>query len=199
MKLVLASNNPNKLREFREILEPAGIVLLSQREAGCALDPEETGETFEENAFIKAAAVCRATGLPAVADDSGLEVDALDGAPGVRSARYTGRHDDTDEARRRLLLRNLGGNPHRGARFVCAVCCVFPNGDTLRARGVCDGGIAGEERGGGGFGYDALFIPEGETRTMAELSADEKNAVSHRGRALRGFAEKMREYEHAHK
>lgn len=196
MKLVLASNNMNKLREFREILEPAGICLLSQREAGCALDPEETGQTFEENAFIKAEAVCRATGLPAVADDSGLETDALGGAPGVYSARYTGRHDDTDADRRRLLLQNLGENPNRAARFVCAVCCVFPGGDTLRASGVCEGAIARTEKGSGGFGYDALFIPAGETRTMAELSADEKNAISHRGRALRSFAEKMRDYEH---
>ncbi|NCB51851.1 MAG: RdgB/HAM1 family non-canonical purine NTP pyrophosphatase [Clostridia bacterium] len=198
MKLILASNNANKLREFGEILEGAGIEIISQREAGCDFEVDETGATFEENAFLKAEAVMKATGEPAVADDSGLEVDALGGEPGVHSARYTGSHDDTDENRRLFLLSKLESEEHREARFVSSICCVFPNGDVLRARGTCEGVIARDMRGENGFGYDALFIPEGYDKTMAELSADEKNAISHRGRALRKFADELRKY-NAHK
>lgn len=198
MRMILASNNPNKLREFIEILAGKGIELISQRDAGCDFEVDETGETFEENAFLKADAVMRASGLPAVSDDSGLEVDALGGEPGVRSARYTSRHDDTDENRRLFLLSRLGDGDRREARFVCAICCVFPNGDVLRARGTCEGTIAREMRGENGFGYDALFIPQGYDKTMAELGPEEKNAVSHRGRALREFADELRKY-HADK
>jgi len=194
MRLILASNNANKVREFGEILEGAGIELLSQREAGCDFEVDETGTTFEENAFLKADAVMKATGMPAVADDSGLEVDALGGEPGVHSARYTGSHDDTDLNRRLFLLSKLAGEEHRPARFVSSICCVFPNGDVLRARGTCEGVIAREMRGENGFGYDAVFIPEGYGKTMAELSAEEKNAISHRGRALRKFADELRKY-----
>ncbi|HBD86597.1 MAG TPA: non-canonical purine NTP pyrophosphatase, RdgB/HAM1 family [Clostridiales bacterium] len=198
MTLILASNNENKLREFGEILAGSGITLISQREAGCDFEVEETGETFEENAFLKAEAIMRATGMPAVADDSGLEVDALGGEPGVRSARYTGSHDDTDLNRRLFLLSRLRAETNRQGRFVSAICCVFPNGDVLRARGACEGTIAREMRGENGFGYDALFVPEGCAKTMAELTPEEKNAISHRGRALREFAEELRNY-HAHK
>ncbi len=198
MKLVLASNNKNKLREFKEILEGSGIEIVSQHQLGCDIEADETGDTFEENAFIKADSVMQATGFPAVADDSGLEVDALGGAPGVHSARYTGNHDDSDLDRRLLLLHNMEGITDRTARFVSAICCVFPNGDVLRARGTCEGTIAYEMRGENGFGYDNLFIPEGDSRTMGELSAEEKNAISHRGRSLRSFAEELRGY-HADK
>lgn len=198
MKLILASNNANKLREVREILAGSGMELISQHDAGCDFEVEETGETFEENAFLKADAVVKASGLPAVADDSGLEVDALGGAPGVRSARYTGSHDNTDLNRRRFLLAQIGDAENRGARFVSAICCVFPNGDVIRARGTCEGTVAYDMRGENGFGYDAVFIPEGYKKTMAELSADEKNAISHRGRALRQFADELRVY-HAYK
>ena len=192
MKLILASNNAHKAKEFREILAPLGIEVVTQSEAGCDFEADETGVTFEENAYIKAEAAMKATGLPAVSDDSGLEVDALGGEPGVHSARYTGRHEDAD--RRAFLMKKLEGVEHRSARFVSAICCAFPNGDVLRARGTCEGEIATREAGENGFGYDAMFIPEGSERTMAELSADEKNAISHRGRALREFARLLKEY-----
>ena len=199
MRLILASNNAHKAREFREILAPLGIDVLTQSEAGCNFEADETGETFEENAYIKAEAAMRATGEAAVSDDSGLEVDALGGEPGVRSARYTGRHEDSDADRRAYLMKKLEGVEHRSARFVSAICCVFPNGDVLRARGECPGEIAEYERGENGFGYDAMFIPEGYGLTMAELSPEEKNAISHRGRALREFCRVLEEYSNAHK
>lgn len=192
MRMILASNNAHKVREFGEILAQSGIELISQRDAGCDFEVDETGETFEENAFLKADAVMRATGQAAVADDSGLEVDALGGEPGVRSARYTGSHDDTDYNRRLFLLHKLENEEHRKARFVSSICCVFPDGRVIRARGECGGEITREMRGENGFGYDSIFKPEGFDRTMGELSAEEKNAISHRGRALRAFAEKLR-------
>ena len=185
MKLILASNNAHKAKEFREILAPLGIEVVTQSEAGC---------DYDELLFIKAEAAMKATGLAAVSDDSGLEVDALGGEPGVHSARYTGRHEDSDADRRAFLMKKLEGVEHRSARFVSAICCAFPNGDVLRARGTCEGEIATREAGENGFGYDAMFIPEGSERTMAELSADEKNAISHRGRALREFARLLKEY-----
>ena len=131
--MILASNNAHKLDEFRAIFADMGIEIIPQSTAGCDFEVDETGETFEENAYLKAIAVTRATGQAAIADDSGLEVDALDGAPGVHSARYTGRHDDTDAARNELLLHNLGARTDRTARFVSCICCTFPNGDVLRA------------------------------------------------------------------
>lgn len=191
MRLILASNNAHKLLEFRAILQDSGVEIVSQAQAGCRSDPEETGETFGENARIKAQAVLEATGEAAVADDSGLCVDALSGAPGVRSARYTGRHGDSDFDRRALLLKNLEGEEHRAARFVSCICCLLPDGRAVEARGECRGVIARKMRGEGGFGYDAVFIPEGYDRTMAELTAEEKNAISHRGRALRCFAQRL--------
>lgn len=199
MKLILASNNAHKAREFREILAPLDIEVMTQSEAGCNFEADETGTTFEENAYIKAEAAMKATGLPSVSDDSGLEVDALGGEPGVHSARYTGRHEDSDADRRKYLMKKLVGVEHRAARFVSAICCVFPNGDVIRARGTCEGSIATCEAGENGFGYDAMFIPEGCTLTMAELSPEEKNAISHRGRALREFARLLKEYRDADK
>jgi non-canonical purine NTP pyrophosphatase, rdgB/HAM1 family len=194
MKLVLASDNAHKLREFRELFRTLGAELLSKKEAGVAGEVDETGETFEENAFLKAEAVMRASGLPAIADDSGLCVDALGGEPGVRSARYTGSHADSDEDRYRLVLKNLGGRTDRGARFVCALCCVFPDGDVLRARGECEGEILFAPKGENGFGYDPIFRPAGYDRSMAELTMEEKNAISHRGNALRAFAVVLKNY-----
>lgn len=194
MKIVLASNNGNKLRELGELLADMDVELVSQRDAGCNFEVDETGETFEENAFLKAAAVTRATGLPAVADDSGLVVDALGGAPGVYSARFTGNHGDSDADRYMYLLRKLENEEQRTARFVSCICCTFPNGDVLRSRGECEGTIAFGPEGQNGFGYDPVFIPEGGTLTMGEMSAEEKNAISHRGRALRIFKEELREY-----
>ena len=197
MKMILASNNAAKLREMRELLAGLDVELLSQREAGCDFEVEETGETFEENAYLKASAVTRATGEAAVADDSGLAVDALDGAPGVRSARFTGSHEDSDEARNACLLRLLSQVPEgaRGARFVSCICCTLPDGTVLRARGECGGAIAYVPRGENGFGYDPLFLSDDYPgKTMAELSPKEKNSVSHRGRAIRKFREELIRY-----
>ena len=194
MKFVLATHNPNKIREMGAILGQFGVEVVSPKELGITVDVEETGATFEENAFLKARAVMEASGLPAIADDSGLEVDALDGAPGVHSARYTGRHDDTDAARNELLLHNLGDRTDRTARFVSCICCTFPNGDVLRARGTCEGSILFAPRGENGFGYDPLFLPDGYDCSMAELRPEEKNAISHRGNALKILKEELRNY-----
>lgn len=194
MKLILASNNKGKLREMRRILGDMGIEVISQREAGCDFEVDETGETFEENAYLKAAAVTARTGLPAVADDSGLAVDALNGEPGVRSARYSGSHEDTDRQRNEFLLRKLENAAERGARFVSCICCTMPGGAVLRARGECEGTILRAPRGENGFGYDPLFLPAGFDRTMAELSMEEKNEISHRGKALRKFREELERY-----
>ena len=161
---------------------------------------EETGTTFEENAYLKAAAVTRATGQPAIADDSGLEVDALGGEPGIYSARYTGNHEDTDEDRNNYLLQKLGDTPmeQRTARFVSCICLTFPNGDVLRARGTMEGRILFEARGENGFGYDPLFQTDGYDRSNGELSPEEKNAISHRGKALRQIRQELENY-YAHK
>ena len=198
MKLVLASDNAHKLSEFRELFRTLDAELLSKAESGAVGEVEETGTTFAENAFIKAEAVMRATGLPAIADDSGLCVDALGGEPGVHSARYTGRHEDSDADRYRLLLKNLGDRPDRSARFVCSLCCVFPNGDVLRSEGACEGTILFAPQGENGFGYDPVFRPDGYDCSMAELTMEEKNAISHRGRALKQFKEEWVKY-HADK
>ena len=192
--MILASNNAHKLEEFRAIFADMGIEIIPQSAAGCDFEVDETGETFEENAYLKAVAVTRATGQAAIADDSGLEVDALGGAPGVHSARYTGRHDDTDAARNELLLHNLGDRTDRTARFVSCICCTFPNGDVLRARGTCEGSILFAPRGENGFGYDPLFLPDGYDCSMAELCPEEKNAISHRGNALKILKEELRNY-----
>jgi len=192
MKIVLASNNAGKLREIREILEGTGIEVLSQKEAGCSLDPDENGATFRENALIKARAVMEATGLPAMSDDSGLEVNAMDNGPGIYSARYGG--DLPYEIKNKMIIDNVGDNPDRGARFVCAAVCVFPNGTELCADGVIEGTIGYEARGEGGFGYDPIFIPEGYTLSTAEISEEEKNAISHRGKAFRQLASQLTDY-----
>ena len=194
MKLILASNNAHKLREFKQILSPLGIEIISQSEAGCHFEVDETGTTFEENAYLKAVAVTEKTGLPAVADDSGLEVDALGGAPGIYSARYTGNHEDTDEDRLNLVLKNLGDNPQRSARFVSCISCTFPNGDRIDTRGECEGTIAFAPMGEGGFGYDPVFFLPQLKKTFAQLSAEEKNAISHRGKALELFRAKLENY-----
>lgn len=196
MRLILASNNAHKLREFKEILSPLGIEIISQSEAGCHFEVDETGTTFEENAHLKAVAVTEATGLPAVADDSGLAVDALGGAPGIYSARYTGNHDDSDVDRYQFLLKNMENVEQRTARFVSCISCTFPNGDRIDTRGECEGNIQDGPTGDGGFGYDPIFRPLGYDRSMGELTPDEKNAISHRGKALAKFYEKLKEYLH---
>ena len=197
MLICAASNNAGKLKELRRILERMGHEVKSLRELGIDLDPEETGTTFAENARIKAEAFCKASGLPTVADDSGLCVDALNGAPGVYSARYCGHHGD-DAANNAKLLREMAGVPEeqRTARFVSAVCFLLPDGRELVVEGECPGSVAFTETGSNGFGYDPLFIPDrvglpdGTTaentarRSYAELADGEKDAISHRGRAM---------------
>lgn len=193
MRFILASNNQKKLTELRDILSRAGAEVISQREAGLELEAEETGVTFEENALIKARAACAALGEPAIADDSGLVVEALNGEPGVYSARYGGDACGSDEERTALLLKNMEGMEDRRAKFVSCVACAFPNGDVITAHGQCHGEITAAPRGDGGFGYDPIFqLPSG--KTMAELTAEEKNRVSHRGEALKNFENKLREY-----
>ncbi len=193
-RFVLASHNKAKLTEMRDILGELGIRVISQAEAGVDVEPEETGTTFEENALIKARAVMEASGLPAVADDSGLMVDALGGAPGVYSARYGGGHDRSDGDRNAFLLKNLENEEHRSAKFVSVIAVVWPDGRSVTARGEVCGAIAREERGSNGFGYDPLFeLPDG--RHMAELSSEEKNSISHRGNALRELKRILTELE----
>lgn len=179
MTVVAATGNMHKLKEIREIFSSWHI--LSEREAGFSGEVEETGATFVENALIKARAVCRATGFAALADDSGLCVDALGGAPGILSARYSGGGDAENRA---LLLKNMAGVQSRGAHFACAVALVFPDGRELTAEGASYGEILHEERGMGGFGYDSLFYSADLKKSFAEATEEEKNAVSHRGRAL---------------
>ena len=189
---VLASKNKKKLAEMQTILGEQGIQVLSQAQAGVDLDPEETGLTFEENAIIKARAVSEASGLPAIADDSGLMVDALDGAPGVFSARYGGSHELSDEYRWKLLLKNMEGMEQRAAKYVSVIAAVFPDGRILTARGECHGEIAESPRGDGGFGYDPIFrLPDG--RHMAEIDMEEKNRISHRAIALAEMQRKLME------
>ena len=193
MRAVLASKNEKKLRELREILSGFGMEVILQAQAGVDVEVEETGDTFEENATLKAEAVCSATGLPAISDDSGLMVDALGGAPGVYSARYGGEGLD-DTGRWQLLLQNMEGEDNRTCRFVSVICCAFPNGDRLLARGECPGILAREARGVGGFGYDPVFYLPDRGKSMAELSPEEKNQISHRGNALRVLKQELERY-----
>lgn len=181
--LVLASGNPGKLKEFAELLAPLNVTIVPQADYGVG-EADETGSTFEENALIKALHAMQATGLPAIADDSGLSVDALDGRPGVHSARYAGP-DATDEANVDKLLAELGDSKDRGAAFHCVVCFVAPDLDEpVFARGEWRGEILRERRGTGGFGYDPVFLDPASGRASAELTPEEKNARSHRGIAL---------------
>ena len=188
MRAVLASHNKKKMKEMREILAQLGVEVISQAEAGVDIEPEETGTTFEENARIKARAIMEATGLPAIADDSGLVVDALDGAPGVYSARYGGEGLDDDD-RWKLLLKNMEGKEDRACRFVCVICCALPDGAEVMSRGTVEGQVAFGPEGDGGCGYDPVFYLPERGCTMACLPAEEKNAISHRGNALRAFRE----------
>jgi len=189
MKLIVATNNAHKLLEFGRILAPLGVEVHSQKEYCPDLDVEETGTTFAENARLKAEAVFKATGLTAVADDSGLCVDALNGAPGVYSARYAGENA-TDAQRIEKLLQEMAEVPDekRTGRFISAICCIGPE-LLIECEGVCEGVIGRECRGEGGFGYDPVFYVDG--RSYSEMSGEEKDAVSHRGRALRLFYEEM--------
>lgn len=197
MDYLIATHNEKKRDELQRILKPLGIRVLLSHEAGIELtDVEETGKTFEENAFLKAESGCKESSMPCIADDSGLAVDFLGGAPGVYSARYSGEHGN-DEANNQKLLKALDGvePAQRGAAFVSVICCVYPNGKKLTARGECRGTIGFSEIGDGGFGYDPLFLPVeyGGKKTMAQLTAEEKDAISHRGKASRAIADMIGE------
>lgn len=192
MKIIIATHNKHKLTEMARILEPMGYEVVTDRDIGIELtDVEENGKTFLENARIKSEAGCKESGLPCIADDSGLCVDALGGEPGVYSARYSGTHGD-DEANNKKLLKNLKDVPDekRTARFECAICVSFPDGREITARGTCEGWIGHEKRGDNGFGYDPLFMVG--DRSFAELLAEEKDAISHRGNALKALREKFK-------
>ncbi|MBQ9685583.1 MAG: RdgB/HAM1 family non-canonical purine NTP pyrophosphatase [Oscillospiraceae bacterium] len=190
MKLIIASNNAHKLTEMKAILAPFFDEIVSMREAGIEHETVEDGQTFMENAVKKARELAEISGCCAIADDSGLCVDALDGAPGIYSARFSGVHGD-DAANNRLLLDRLRDEKNRAAHYTCAIALVWPDGRTVTAEDYLYGEIAYDERGTGGFGYDPLFIlPEIGLRT-AEISSEEKNRISHRGKALRQLVKKL--------
>lgn len=193
MKFVLATHNPNKVREMSAILGQFGVEVVSPKELGITVEVEETGTTFAENAMLKARAICELAKLPAIADDSGLCVDALNGGPGVYSARYGGEGLD-DRGRYTLLLENMRGQTSRAAHFTCSIACVFPNGDTITAEGQAPGTIAFAPMGEGGFGYDPVFFVPEKAKTFGQLTAEEKSAISHRGKALKAFSEKLATY-----
>ncbi len=184
-RLILATHNRGKVAELLRILAGLDVDVLDAGDVAVP-DVDETGDTFEANALQKARAAAAATGLPCVADDSGLVVDALGGEPGVRSARYAGAHGD-DAANLALVLERLRGVADRRARFVCAAALVLPDGTERTASGVLEGELAEEPRGAGGFGYDPAFVPTGQRRTTAEMAPAEKDAISHRGQAFRAL------------
>lgn len=199
---LIATKNMKKREELQRILAPLGIRVRLAEELGLELtDVDETGATFEENALLKAKSGCAESGLPCIADDSGLEVDALGGEPGVYSARYAGEHGN-DALNNQTLLKNLFDVPFelRGARFVCAACCVYPDGREYTLRGECEGKIGVAPKGKGGFGYDPIFLPVGLStglpadatrKSMAQLSDEEKDQISHRGKALKLLAQRI--------
>lgn len=190
MKLIFATGNENKMREIREILAGRGYEILSMKEAGIDIDVEENGKTFSENALIKARAISEASGELVLADDSGLEIDALGGEPGIYSARYMG-HDTSYVEKNNNLIQRLEGVPDekRTARFVCAMAAVFPDGREEVVVGTMEGRIGYEIAGENGFGYDPIFYLPEYGKTSAEISPEEKNAISHRGKALRAIAD----------
>ncbi len=193
MKVILASKNPHKLTELSAILSQHGFEIALESEYGLDIDVDETGTTFEENSLLKAEAVMKASGLPVLADDSGLMVDALDGAPGVYSARYG--HKSSDGERTAFLLENMKDVPDekRTAKFVCVITCLWPDGRKIVARGECPGVITREVHGKNGFGYDPVFYLPELGMTYAELPSEQKNAISHRARALQEFCRKYQQ------
>jgi len=183
---VLATANIGKIAEMREILSSLNINIVTREDLGITIDVEETGATFLENATLKAKAICNASGLPAIADDSGLVVVSLNGEPGLHSSSYGG-FELTSKERNTFLLLKMKNMEQRAAKFVCTIVCVFPSGKSLYATGECHGTILTQPQGKGGFGYDPVFLPDGKSKSMAQLTAEEKNAISHRGDALRKF------------
>lgn len=198
-RLIFATGNAGKMREIRRIMEDTGLEILSMKEAGISAGAEENGSTYEENALIKARAVAAAcAGELVLTDDSGLEIDSLNGEPGVYSARYMGE-DTPYSVKNASLIKRLEGVPEekRGARFVCAIAAVLPDGRELTTRACIEGRIGYREAGGGGFGYDPIFYVPELGKTTAELTEEEKNEVSHRGKALRLMKEELKKYEAA--
>lgn len=193
MTFVLASNNAGKLREFREILAEFDISVVPQSMVGANFEVNEDGDTFAENAYIKASSVLSFSSFPVVADDSGLCVEALDGAPGLHSARF-GEPGWTDKQKYEHLLEVLKNEPDRRAKFVSAICCILPGGRIIRAEGECPGRILEAPVGDGGFGYDPIFAPEGYEGSFASIGEEEKNKISHRAKALVAFREELKHY-----
>ena len=194
MKVVLASKNKHKLVEIDAILSRLGIELVLQSDLGIDIEVEEIGRSFEENSLLKAATVARATKMPAIADDSGLCVEALGGAPGITTARYGGE-GLSDQERYMLLLQNMRGQMTRAAKFVSVVTCVFPNADVVQARGELHGAIAYAPIGAGGFGYDPVFFVTNMRKTLAQMTMKERQSCSHRAAAIRNLAVKLEEYQ----
>lgn len=195
MKFIIATNNPKKLKELERILNPLGIEAVSAKDAGVKLDEvEETGKTFAENAFLKADAAFNLTGMPSIADDSGLSVDALDGRPGVYSARYAGENA-TDEDRINKLLFEMKNVPKekRNAHFTSSICCIISGKKKIAVEGICNGTIAFEPAGDGNFGYDPVFVYN-DNKTFAQMTTEEKDKVSHRGNALRMLKTELKRY-----
>ena len=194
MKIVLASNNAHKLQELRAILTTLGMEVVAQRDMGITVEPNENGTTFEENSYIKAKTIMDCCGLPTIADDSGLMVDALDGAPGVYSARFGGERCKSDRDRLEYLLELMKTVPEerRTARFVSVITLLTPEGKKIVARGECPGTILHEPKGENGFGYDPVFYVAEAGCTFAQLPAEQKNRISHRARALAAFAQQVR-------
>ena len=194
-RIIFATGNEGKMREIRMILEDLGVPVLSMKEAGISADIEENGKSFAENAAIKAKAIMEMTGEIVMADDSGLEIDYLDGAPGIYSARFMGE-DTSYDIKNRALIDKLAGVPDekRTARFVCAIACALPDGQILESRGTMEGIIGYEIKGKNGFGYDPIFYFPECGCTSAEISPEKKNELSHRGKALRAMKVKLEEY-----
>ena len=197
MDIIAATQNAHKIKEIDAIVSKFQMSVVSRKDAGVPdFDIPETGDTFEENSYIKAKAILDYTDKPVIADDSGLEVDYLEGAPGVFSARYAGVDgDDADRENNKRLLKGLKGVPpeKRTARFVCVITLLFPDGRSFYARGECEGHIAEELMGDNGFGYDPLFIPKGYGQSFAQITPDDKNKISHRAKALKKLSELLRE------
>ncbi len=190
MKLIIASNNKDKIKEIKEILSSQFDEILSIKESGINHETIEDGNTFMENAIKKAKEICEISGCASLADDSGICVDALNGEPGIYSARYSGEHGN-DEMNNQLILKNLNGKTNRKAHYTCAMALFFPDGKSIMAEGYWHGEIAYEPKGTNGFGYDPLFIPDGFDCTSAELTPEEKNDISHRRNALNLLLEKL--------
>ena len=193
MKIIIASQNKHKIIEFKRILKEFDVEVISQGEANIEVHAEETGTSFRENAFLKAKAVCDVSNLITIADDSGICIDAFNGEPGIYSSRYLGE-DTPYDIKNQIILDKLSDvkEGNRGAQYVCAICCVFPNGDKIEVESKCEGKIGYKSQGVNGFGYDPIFVVN--NKSFAEISDEEKDKVSHRGQALRAFEAEFSKY-----